>query len=361
MTGILNEIKEKMILSEDFDLIPKPIEEEKYFVKNKLIVNSQRGNLLKELKESLNECRSFYFSVAFINFSGLQLLLDSFNFTKEKGVKGKIITSTYLNFTEPKALDKIRNFENIDLKVFIADKESGFHTKAYIFENEDNYKIIIGSSNITQRALKSNVEWNVMIISKKETEFVQEVIEEYEELWKTTDFIDDEFLEKYESFIKTIKEKENQNIVAFNDYKIIKPNIMQSKALENLNRLRNVGEDKALVIAATGTGKTYVSAFDVMQFNPNKLLFLVNREDILRSAELTYRSLCKNKNIKTGFYTGNVKEREVDYLFATIQTMERNLQNFSPKEFDYVVVDDERVIIRTKLEKPSKIKGLALI
>lgn len=298
MSSILSGIKEKVILSEDFDVIPKPIAEDKYVVKNKLIVNSQRGNLLKELKESLSECKSFYFSVAFINFSGLQLLLDSFKDINEKGVRGKIITSTYLNFTEPKALDKIRNFENVDLKVFIADKENGFHTKAYIFENEDNYKIIIGSSNITQRALKSNVEWNVMIISKKETEFVQEVLEEYEELWETTDFIDDEFLEKYENFIKTIKAKEKESIIAFNDYKIIKPNIMQTQALENLNRLRNAGEDKALVIAATGTGKTYMSAFDVMQFNPKKLLFLVHREDILRNAELTYRSLCKNKNIR---------------------------------------------------------------
>ena len=340
MKSILKGINEKVALPEDFDIIPKQIAEDKYVVKNKLIVNSQRGNLLKELKESLSECISFYFSVAFINFSGLQLLLDSFKEVNERGVKGNIITSTYLNFTEPKALDKIRGFENINLKVFIADKEHGFHTKAYIFENKDNYKIIIGSSNITQRALKSNIEWNVMIISKKETEFVQEVLEEYEDLWSSTGFVDDEFLEKYESFINNIKAKEKQGVLEFNDYKVIKPNVMQIQALDNLNRLRNAGEDKALVIASTGTGKTYMSAFDVMQFNPKKLLFLVHREDILRSAELTYKSLCKNKNIKTGFYTGSIKEQEVDYLFATIQTMERNIQNFNATEFDYIVVDE---------------------
>ncbi|NLK95284.1 MAG: DEAD/DEAH box helicase [Clostridiales bacterium] len=339
MGSILNDIKEKVMSTEQgFELGPKAIIQDKYIIKNKLIVNSQRGNLLNELKESLSQCKSFYFSVAFINFSGLQLLLDSFKDLEERGIKGNIITSTYLNFTEPKALDKIRTFNNIDLKVFIADKEKGFHTKAYIFENDEEFKIIIGSSNITQRALKSNVEWNVMIISKKETEFVQEVLEEYKGLWDATGFVDDEFLEKYRNFINTIKVKEKQSVVEFNDYIIIKPNMMQKEAIKNLERLRKAGEVKGLVIAATGTGKTYLSAFDVMQFNPKKMLFLVHREDILRSAELTYKSLCKNK--KTGFYTGNTKDNDVDYLFATVQTLERNLDNFDESEFDYIVIDE---------------------
>ena len=341
MTNILEEIREKTILSEvAIDLESKSISEEKYMINNKLIVNSNRGNLLRELKESLSQCKRFYFSVAFINFSGLQLLLDSFKELEEKGVEGNIITSTYLNFTEPKALERIRNFENINLKVFITDDKKGFHTKAYIFENEDNYKIIIGSSNITQRALKSNVEWNVMIISKKDTEFVQEVLEEYQGLWDTTGYVDDEFLSKYDEFIKNIRKNENKVTIELDDYKIITPNLMQRKALENLHRLRNLGENKGLVIAATGTGKTYMSAFDVIEFNPKRLLFLVHREDILRSAIKTYRRLCKNKNIKMGFYTGNVKEIDATYIFATAQTMERNLEKFAAMDFDYIVIDE---------------------
>ncbi len=100
MKGILDGINEKVISeSLDLEISPKSIIEDKYIIRNKLIVNSQRGNLLKELKQSLSECKSFYFSVAFINFSGLQLLLDSFKELQEEGIKGKIITSTYLNFT----------------------------------------------------------------------------------------------------------------------------------------------------------------------------------------------------------------------------------------------------------------------
>lgn len=352
MTSVLENMIENLIPAEiESKLDPKPIVKDKYIVENKLIVNSQRGNLLKELKKSLSECKSFYFSVAFINFSGLQLLLDSFRELEENNIKGKIITSTYLNFTEPKALERIRDFRNIDLKVFIADKEKGFHTKAYIFENEDNYKIIIGSSNITQRALKSNVEWNVMIISKKETDFVAEVLEEYQGLWDITGRVDDEFLDKYEKFIKSIKQREKQNIVEFDDYKIITPNIMQKQALENLHRLRSLGENKGLAIAATGTGKTYMAAFDAMEFNPSKLLFLVHKEDILRGANKTFKSLCKNKNIEMGFYTGNVKEKEADYVFATVQTMERNLENFDPREFDYIVADEAHHSVSPTYEK----------
>ncbi|MBE6051859.1 MAG: DUF3427 domain-containing protein [Clostridium sp.] len=318
----------------------KSIIDTDYVIKNKLIVNSRKGNLLNELKTSLKECKRFYFSVAFINFSGLQLLLDSFKELEDRGVSGKIITSTYLSFTEPKALTKIKEFKNIDLNIFIADKEKGFHTKAYIFENEENYKIIIGSSNITQRALKSNVEWNVMIVSKKDTEFVEEVIEEYNSLWNSTGVVDEEFLIKYDNFIKSIRKKEKKDIIDFNDYKVIKPNIMQERALENIDRLRKSGENKALVIAATGTGKTYMSAFDCLNYNPKKVLFLVHREDILRSAKATFMSLCKNKNIKMGFYTGNLKSDNADYLFATVQTMEGHLSEFKSDSFEYIIIDE---------------------
>ncbi|MEG0371873.1 MAG: DUF3427 domain-containing protein [Clostridium sp.] len=316
------------------------LEETDFLVSNKLIVNSDRGNLLTELKKCLSECERFYFSVAFINFSGLQLLLDSFKELEEKGVNGRIITSTYLNFTEPKALNRMRKFNNIDLKVFVADKDKGFHTKAYIFENSEEYKIIIGSSNITQRALKSNVEWNAQVISKKDDSFALEVIQEYISLWGSTTIVDDEFIVSYSNFLKEIKKANGNNTLEFSDYNIIHPNDMQKRAIDNLNRLRSLGEERALVIAATGTGKTYMSAFDVIQYNPSKMLFLVHREEILRSAEKTFKKLVKNKNKSTGLLTGCSKNLTADYLFSTIQSMNNNLDNFSSNEFEYIIIDE---------------------
>ncbi|KZL88600.1 DEAD/DEAH box helicase family protein [Clostridium magnum] len=331
-------IKEKQL--EILGIQHKEIETKEFLINNKLIVNSQEGNLLNELKRSLSECEKFYFSVAFINFSGLQLLLDCFKELEEKGIKGKILTSTYLNFTEPKALERINKFNNIDLKVFIATKDLGFHTKAYIFENKEEYKIIIGSSNITQRALKSNVEWNVRVVSKKDDSFVREVLEEYLKLWEDTAIVNEEFLDSYKNFINELRKVEKNKKIDFADYELIKPNNMQKRAMDNLNRLRCAGENKALVIAATGTGKTYMSAFDVINYKPKKMLFLVHREEILRSAEKTFKRLVKNKKKTTGLLTGSSKDLNVDYLFSTIQSMNINLQQFEPEEFEYIIIDE---------------------
>lgn len=318
----------------------KSIETLEYLVNNKLIVNSNEGNLLNELKNCLKECIGFYFSVAFINFSGLQLLLDSFKDLEERNIKGRIITSTYLNFTEPKALERIKKFNNIHLKIFVATKELGFHTKAYVFEMEEEYKIIIGSSNITQRALKSNIEWNIRAVSKKDNNFTKEILEEYLSLWEKTSEVDENFLIKYAEFIKRIKEANKNNKLEFKDYEIIKPNKMQERALESLNRLRNNGEKRSIVIAATGTGKTYMAAFDVLNCNPQKMLFIVHREDILRDAMKTFRKLAKNRDKTMGFFTGNKKDLEADYLFSTIQSMNISLEEFDENQFEYIVIDE---------------------
>ncbi|MFC4559736.1 DEAD/DEAH box helicase [Virgibacillus kekensis] len=307
---------------------------------NNLIVNSDQTNLLKELTSSLETCTRFYFSVAFVNFSGLQLLLDALKEAKLRGVEGKVLTSTYLNFTEPKALDKLREFENVDLKVFVTERNIGFHTKAYIFEYEDYFKVMIGSSNITQTALKSNVEWNVEIISKHDTTFIQQVISEFHGLWNRSTIVDDFFLQDYKQFFENINRVASSKSLIYEKAEYIVPNSMQKRAMENLERLRTLGEKKALVIAATGTGKTYMSAFDVKNLKPRKLLFIVHREEILSKAKETYEKLLPNRKIKFGMLTGTRKDFDADYIFATIQTLSRYYQQFDPEEFDYIIYDE---------------------
>ncbi len=310
-------------------------------VQGNLIVNSDSGNLLRELVKAMSECERFYFSVAFINFSGLQLLLDPLKEAERKGIKGKIITSTYLNFTDAKALKKIREFNNVELKVFVTDKELGFHTKAYIFENKDNYKIIIGSSNITQSALKSNIEWNVGIITKENGRFIQDVLKEFDYLWSRSDEADHDFIVRYEDFLKSLKNTQTTHLLIYeNKQKYIIPNRMQRQATENLERLRSFGEKKALVIAATGTGKTYMSAFDVKQVKPKRLLFIVHREEILKKAKETFELLLPNEDITIGLLTGNYKQKNVDYVFTTIQTISKCFYEFDKGEFDYLIIDE---------------------
>ncbi|WP_066071643.1 DEAD/DEAH box helicase [Neobacillus soli] len=309
-------------------------------VEKKLIVNSDKGNLLRELVKSMNECVRFYFSVAFINFSGLQLLLDPLKEAEQKGIKGKIITSTYLNFTDAKALEKIKEFQNVDLKVFVTDKEIGFHTKAYIFEYQDSYKVIIGSSNITQSALKSNIEWNVEIITKEHGRFIQDVLKEYDGLWDMSAEADQAFISRYEEFLKSLKNTQKTHQLIYENMQYIVQNRMQKRATENLDRLRSFGEKKALVIAATGTGKTYMSAFDVKNLKPRRLLFIVHREEILKKAKDTFEMLLPNEGFTFGLLTGNHKQKHVDYVFATIQTISKCFHEFERDEFDYLIIDE---------------------
>ncbi|MCL6571960.1 MAG: DEAD/DEAH box helicase [Bacillus sp. (in: Bacteria)] len=309
-------------------------------VEKRLIVNSAKGNLLRELIKSMNECERFYFSVAFINYSGLQLLLDPLKEAEAKGIKGKILTSTYLNFTDAKALEKIREFTNVDLKVFVTDKEIGFHTKAYIFEYKDSYKVIIGSSNITQSALKSNIEWNVEIISIEDAYFIKEVLKEYENLWNMSVVADQDFITRYEDFLKSFKSSQMNHQMIYENKQYIIPNRMQKRAIENLERLRSFGETKALVIAATGTGKTYMSAFDVKSFKPKRLLFIVHREEILKKAKESFEMLLPNEGLTFGLLTGNHKQKNVEYVFATIQTISRCFQEYEKDEFQYLIFDE---------------------
>ena len=307
----------------------------------KLITNNEESSFYTELLSNLNACNRFYFSVAFISFSGLQLLLDAFKEAEKKNVKGQVIASTYLNFTDTKSLKKLKEFSNIDTKIYITDSAKGFHTKGYIFEYDDYYKILVGSSNITQTALKSNIEWNVRYISKtKSDSFVNEVIHEYNQLWEHTEVLNEEFIDQYESFLNEVNDFVKKEKEIF-DYKLeIKENPMQKKALENLESLRKNSQKKALVVAATGTGKTYLSAFDVKKMGVNRVLFLVHREVILNDAIKSFKNIMPEKIVTK--FQGTNKVLDAEITFAMVPTMYNNgnYKLFSKDHFDYIIADE---------------------
>jgi superfamily II DNA or RNA helicase len=315
---------------------------------NTLLTNNQITNFYNHITKLLQECETFTFNVAFINYSGLQLLLDSFRILEQKGIKGKILTSTYLNFTQIKALEKIKEFKNIELKIYDSNISNiGFHSKSYIFEFKENYKIIIGSSNITASAFKSNIEWNVKTLAKKDDIFLQNVLNEFDDLWKNSYESNDEFLKDYAEFLAKQKKEFSPS---FSFKKSIKTNFMQEKALQRLKELRLSGENKALIIAATGSGKTYLSAFDIKKFEAKTMLFLVHRENILLSAKESFENILGEK-FSYGLYTGNKKEKDCKYLFSTIQTMSLNFEEFSKEYFDYIVVDEAHHVTSASYKK----------
>lgn len=301
----------------------------------KLLLNNYKQGIKisHELITQLNACDTFYFSVAFINKSGLAVLKQTLIDLKDKGIKGKIITSTYLGFNHPNIFKELLMFNNIEVRIF-ENEQIGFHPKGYIFKNNNNYKIIIGSSNLTQSALATNQEWNVMIDANSSHNLVDEITHEFKTQWKYSISLTKEWIEAYE---KTYIPK---NMPINHKHQNIQPNIMQQEALASLKTLRNNHKNKALLISATGTGKTYLSAFDVKNVDPKRILFVVHRENIVHDAMNTYKNIIKNHTF--GFFTGNNKDIYSDYIFSTIQTIHKQeyREMFEPDTFDYIIIDE---------------------
>ena len=188
----------------------------------KLLLNNYKQGIKvsHELITQLNACEAFYFSVAFINKSGLAVLKQTLIDLKDKGIRGKIITSTYLGFNHPNVFKELLIFDNIEVRIY-EDEQIGFHPKGYIFKNNNNYKIIIGSSNLTQSALATNQEWNIMIDANSGNDFVEEINNEFKLQWQHSVPLTKEWIEEYE---KTYIPK---SIPINHKHQNIQPNLMQ--------------------------------------------------------------------------------------------------------------------------------------
>ena len=296
--------------------------------------------VLSTILEELRTCNSFFLSVAFITTGGVASIIGTLLDLEEKGVKGKILVSEYLNFTEPEALRKLLQLKNVELKIA---RESDFHSKGFLFTHSSYYSIIIGSSNLTQGALTKNKEWNLKVTAHKDSELFKNTLAEFNNVFSSSFPVDEDYLSKY-TFIHNTEKKlrsglRKELLGKINTPKIT-PNKMQQEALNNLVHLRNSGKNKALLVSATGTGKTYLSAFDVLEFKPKRLLFLVHRKNIAQKAMETFQSIL-DESISMNLYTSN-NNTKAEYIFSTIQTFSReeHLTSFNPENFDYIIIDE---------------------
>ena len=177
----------------------------------KLLINdfSKGSKVLSEITSELTKCNHFMFSIAFITMSGITPLLETLRLIEAKGITGRILTTDYLNFSEPKALKKLLAFSNIRIKLY---SKENFHTKGYIFKHSDHYKLIVGSSNLTQRALTKNKEWNIKVSSLEEGTLTEEVLKEFEEMWSDAEDLTLEWIETYEKIYKKQREAARQSM-----------------------------------------------------------------------------------------------------------------------------------------------------
>ncbi len=302
--------------------------------------------VLSSIEDELLRCDQFQISVAFITESGLTPLLQTLQELERKGIPGEILTTNYLNFSDPKALKKLNELKNIKLKMYDVDAaKEGFHTKGYIFRKDEIYRIIIGSSNITSAALTHNKEWNTKIVSTTEGEEAVEILNEYNELWNSKYALDfEEFYENYKTKYEIIKKQrtaaKQDDTVEFEKYNL-QPNSMQVGFITNLKKIVDAGENRALLISATGTGKTYASAFAMRELDFKRVLFLVHRGQLARQTKKSYERVF-DKKISMGLVGAGNDEYDKDYIFATVQTLSRDehLCKFEPEHFDCIVLDE---------------------
>ena len=302
----------------------------------KMKQNAFTGNntdFYKQLKKSIKDADSIDIIVSFLMKSGVKLIIDDLRDAVDNNKKIRILTSRYLNITQPEALILLKELKDIDLR-FYSNKNKSFHPKAYIFHNKDYDEIYVGSSNLSKGALTDSIEWNYHFTKSQNEDDFNHFQETFNDLFEKHSIeITDKILNEYSKKWKRPKLQLNQR-----DNELFEPNGAQLEALYNLNKSREEGYDKALVVAATGIGKTYLAAFDAKNYE--KILFLAHREEIITQASESFKNIYPNKT--QGFYYSKDKDIEKDIIFALVQSLGKktNLNEFKRDYFDYIIIDE---------------------
>lgn len=306
--------------------------------------------LLFQLLASMRRAQSIDFIVSFLMESGVKELISGLEEAADRGARIRILTGNYLGITQPSALYllKHRLGEKVDLR-FYNDKNRSFHTKSYIFHYESYSDIFIGSSNVSQSALTSGIEWNYCFSSRTEPENYQKFYETFEDLFEYHSIrVDDKVLLDYSrnwhqpSIQKDLERYESREDEDTDDaiQPLYQPRGAQIEALCALENCRAEGANKGLVQAATGIGKTYLAAFDSREYG--SVLYVAHRREILDQAAQTFRNVRESDDI--GFFDGREKCHDRSVIFASVATLGNpeylNEENFSRDQFDYVVIDE---------------------
>ncbi|MHA2246293.1 MAG: DEAD/DEAH box helicase family protein [Candidatus Hodarchaeales archaeon] len=350
-------------------------------------------SLIDVIKHELQEAKEFYIASAFCTRSIINLLIEPLTLFSKHG-KIKLLTSIMNNFNNPDDLLHLRdNLPNLELKIFYPENSNRtgfhslnpppFHLKCYLFNkpNEEKNSIIIGSSNFTESGLTKNYEWNYYTNSEINLDFsnsnpiFDQILDTYQDYWKNHSIpISQDFIDFYRPRWNLEREFEKKRLAAFQekDKLMIKPRDVQLEALNRLKQKRGNNIGKTTIIAATGLGKTYLSAFDFEQSEMDNILFIAHRENILHKARKSFRRVLKNPDFGI-ILSGNTKEKDwrrvtnrSSSVFGMVQTLSRTerLDRFTPDFFDYIVIDEfhhgEAISYKKLIEyfKPKFLLGL---
>ncbi|WP_195964717.1 DEAD/DEAH box helicase family protein [Clostridium cuniculi] len=337
---MINKVKE---LKNDIEVLEKEINYNTITTSN--ATTGDKDHLYSKLKQSFKTATTIDIIVSFLMESGVKLLLQDLKEALKRGVKIRILTGNYLKITQPQALYLLKSElkAQVDLR-FYNNPNKSFHPKAYMFHNPIDSEIYIGSSNISRGALTSSIEWNYRFLKSTAPNDFKVFYDTFEDLFNNHSLIiTDEVLKDYSkqwtrpNVYKDIEKEESKEDNIIN---IFEPRGAQIEALYSLEKSREEGFDKGLVVAATGIGKTYLAAFDSAKYN--RILFVAHREEIIKQAAQSFKNVRNSDDI--GFFYGNQKDTKNSFIFALVQTLGKdeylNEEYFSKDYFDYIIVDE---------------------
>lgn len=311
--------------------------------------SDRRMYLYYQLIGSLKKADSVDIIVSFLMESGVKMLISDLENALKRGAKIRILTGNYLEITQPSALYLIKQKlgAQVDLR-FYNEKGRSFHPKSYIFHYKEHSEIYIGSSNISRSALTSGVEWNYRFSSRTDGRNYDKFYNTFEDLFENHSIvIDDEELKRYSkgwhrpAVAKDLDKYDDFDSEESNDViSIFEPRGAQIEALCALESSRAEGAKKALILAATGVGKTYLAAFDSKNYK--RILFVAHREEILKQAAESFRNVRHSDDY--GFFNNNEKTTDKSVVFASVYTLGKkeylNDQYFEPEYFNYLIIDE---------------------
>ena len=348
---MINKVKE---VNNDIEIKEKSINYNTITTSNS--ITGDKDHIYPKLKQSFKTATTIDIIVSFLMESGVKLLLQDLKEALNRGVKIRILTGNYLKITQPQALYLLKSElkDKVDLR-FYNNPNKSFHPKAYMFHNPIDSEIYIGSSNISRGALTSSIEWNYRFLKSTAPNDFKVFYDTFEDLFNNHSLIiTDEVLKDYSkqwtrpNIYKDIEKEESKEDNVIN---IFEPRGAQIEALYSLEKSREEGFDKGLVVAATGIGKTYLSAFDSAKYN--KILFVAHREEIIKQAAQSFKNVRNSDDI--GFFYSNQKDTKNSFIFALVQTLGKeqylNEEYFSKDYFDYIIVDEFHHAVSSNYKK----------